>query len=156
MDMYDSLFSPSCVLNEQIARQMFEVLPEGGPVMAIFDRSGHIWPSDSERWGKLHISESFLEDLANTIDDGVEPVITGIGDCSVVGIQLATERTNCGYVVVALEQCSPESILINIGLIETIFSQLTLIGRLIEKNSQLYELQMKHFSAQGEHVVSSN
>jgi hypothetical protein len=156
MDMYDSLFSPSCVLNEQIARQMFEILPEGGPIMAIFDRSGHIWPSDSERWAKLQISESFLGDLANTIDDGAEPVITGMGDCGVVGIQLATEKTNCGYAVVALEQYSPESILINIGLLETLFGQLSLIGRLIEKNSQLYELQMKHFSAQGEREMSSN
>ncbi len=156
MDMYDSLFSTSCVLNEQIARQLFEVLPEGGPIMAIFDRSGHIWPSDSERWSKLNISESFLDDLANTIDDGVEPVITGIGECSVVGIQLATERTNCGYVAIALEQYSPESTLINIGLLETLFSQLSLIGRLIEKNSQLYELQMKHFSPQSASEVSRN
>jgi hypothetical protein len=26
MDMYDWLYSPSCALNEQIARQLFEVL----------------------------------------------------------------------------------------------------------------------------------
>ena len=73
-----------------------------------------------------------------------------MGDCGVVGIQLTTEKTNCGYAVVALEQYSPESILVNIGLLETLFGQLSLIGRLIEKNSQLYELQMKHFSEQVE------
>ena len=28
MDMYDSLFYPGCVLNEQIARQIFDILPE--------------------------------------------------------------------------------------------------------------------------------
>jgi len=42
------------------------------------------------------------------------------------------------------------------GDLETLFGQLSLIGRLIEKNSQLYELQMKHFSAQAEPEMSSN
>jgi hypothetical protein len=37
MDMYDSLFSSNSVLNEQIACQLFEVLPDQGPIMVIMN-----------------------------------------------------------------------------------------------------------------------
>jgi len=156
MDMYDSLFSPSCVLNEQIARQMFEVLSEQSPVMVIVDRDGHFWPSDSERFSKLNISESFLKELQVKIDDGAEPVVTQVDDCSIIAAQLATERTNCGYVLIALPQYSPESTLANIDLIETLLNQVGLIARLIEKNNLLYELQMKQLSTYSQSETGSN
>jgi len=156
MDIYDSLFSPSCVLNEQVARQMFEVLSEQGPVVVIVDRDGHFWPSDTERFSKLNISESFLKELQTKVDDGAEPVVTQANDCSIIAAQLATERTNCGYVIIALPQYSPESTLINIDLIEMLISQIGLIARLIEKNNFLYELQMKHFDMHSRSEIASN
>lgn len=156
MDMYESLSSPSCVLNEQVARQMFEVLTEQGPVMVIVDREGHYWPSDSERYSKLNISELFLKELAAKIDDGVEPVVTQVDDCSIVAAQLATERTDCGYVLIALPQYSPESTLANIDLIEILLNQVNVIAKLIEKNSLLYELQMKQFSTYSQSEMGSN
>lgn len=154
MDMYDSLFSAGCVLNEQIARQIFDILPEGGPVMVITDKDGNFWPSDSERFSKLNISESFLKEIRTKIDDGAEPVITQADDCSIIAAQLATEQTNCGYVIVALPQYGPESTLINTDLIEILLNQISLIAKLIEKNNLLYELQMKQFSVYGQSASS--
>ena len=154
MDMYDSLFSPGSVLNEQIARQIFDILPEGGPVMVITDKDGNFWPSDSERFSKLNISESFLKEIRTKIDDGAEPVITQVDDCSIIATQLATEQTNCGYVIVALPQYGPESTLINTDLIEILLNQINLIAKLIEKNNLLYELQMKQFSVYGRSASS--
>ena len=156
MDMYDSLFSPGGVLNEQIARQIFDILPERGPVIVIMDRDGNCWPSDSEEFSKLNISESFLRELADKIDDGVEPVVTQVDDCGVVAAQLATEQTNCGYVIIALPRYSPESTLINIDLIEILLNQIGLIAKLIEKNNLLYELQMKRYSVYGRGETASN
>jgi Trk K+ transport system NAD-binding subunit len=156
MDMYDSLFSPGHLLNEQIARQVFDVLPEQGPVMVIIDREGNCWPSDSERFSEMNISESFLEELCAKIDDGAEPVVTQVNDCSIIAAQLTTEQTNCGYVIIALPQYSPESTLANIDLIEILLSQVSLIARLIEKNGLLYELQMKHFSGYEQSGISLN
>ena len=150
MDMYDSFFSPSCVLNEQIARQIFNILPERGPIMVITDRDGHFWPSDSEEFSKLNISESFLKELRTKIDDGAEPVVTQVDDYSIIAAQLATEQTNCGYVIIALPQYSPESTLINIDLIEILLNQINLIAKLIEKNNLLYELQMKQYNVYGQ------
>ena len=154
MNMYDSLFSSSCALNEQMARQIFDILPERGPVMIIMDRKGNCWPSDSERFSALNINASFLREVCDKIDDGAEPVVTQIDDCSIVAAQLATERTNCGYVVIALPKYSPESTLVNIDLVEIVLNQTGLIARLIEKNNLLYELQMKQSPGSPAYVSS--
>ena len=156
MDMYDSLFSPSGVLNEQIARQIFDILPEQGPIIVIMDRDGNCWPSDSEEFFKLNIGESLLRELCDKIDDGAEPIVTQANDFSIIAKQLATERTNCGYVIIALPQYSPESTLINIDLIEILLNQIGLIARLIEKNNLLYELQMKQFNLYSQSEIASN
>ena len=145
MNVYESSSSRNFVLNEQIARQIFEVLPERGPLMLIMDRDGNNWPSDSAELAKLDMSESFLKELCAKIDDGAEPVVTQVNDCSIIAAQLATEHTNCGYVLVALPQYSPESTLINIDLIEIVLNQLGLIARLIEKNNLIHEVQMKQY-----------
>lgn len=145
MDIYESLLSQTFVLNEQIARQLFEVLPEQGPVILIMDRNGNIWPSDSDEFSKLNISESHLKELRSKIDDGVEPVITYTNECSIIASQLATERSNCGYVIIALPLYSPESTLVNITLIETLLNQFNLIAKLLEKNNRLYESQTRNY-----------
>lgn len=156
MDIYESLCSPSFVLTEQIAGQIFDVLPERGPIVVIIDREGNNWPSDPEEFAKLNISESFLKELCAKIDDGAEPVVTGADECSVIAAQLATERSNCGYVIVALPQYSPESTLVNIDLIEMILNQVNLIAKLIEKNNLLYEVQMKHYRVCGQSEIALN
>ena len=156
MDIHESLSSPGFMLNEQIARQVFDVLPERGPIMLIMDRDGNSWPSDSEEFAKLKISESFLKELRAKIDDGAEPVVTQVNDCSIIAAQLATERSNCGYVIIALSKYSPESTLINIELIETLLNQIGLIAKLIEKNNLLYEVQMKQYRLCNQSEIASN
>jgi len=156
MDIYESLFSPGFMLTEQIARQIFEVLPEGRATIVFMDTDGNSWCSDPEEFAKLNISESFLKELCAKIDDGAEPVVTGTDDCSVIAAQLATERSNCGYVIIALPQYSPESVLINIDLIEMLLNQIGLIAKLIEKNNLLYEVQMKHYRVCGQSEIACN
>jgi hypothetical protein len=143
MDIYDSLLSPSFVLNEQIARQLFEVLPEQGPMIIIMDRNGHLWPSDSQEFARLNVSDSLLKEICVKIDDGAEPVITQVNDCSIIAAQLITGRSNCGFIFIALPQYSPESTLSNINLIETLLHQFNLIAKLLETNNLLLEAQMQ-------------
>jgi hypothetical protein len=156
MEIYESLFSTGFVLNEQIAREIFEILPEQGPVMIIMDRDGNSWPSDSAQFAKLNINESFLKRLCATIDDGAEPVVTGVNDCSVIGTQLATDQSNCGYVIIALPKYSPESTLVNIDLIEILLNLTCLIAKLIEKNKLLQEVQMKHYRIYSKSEIATN
>ena len=146
MDTCESLLSQSNTLNEQIAQEIFDILPEDGPIIIIFNRDGDRWQSDPEKSSKLNINESFLKGLCAKIDDGAEPVITQVNDFGVVAAQLAAEQTNCGYVIIALPQYSPESTLINIALIEMLLNQIGLIAKLVEKNNLAYELQMKQLS----------
>lgn len=143
MDVYSPLFYPDCELNEQIARQLSDIMPENGPVMAILDRDGNCWASDSEKFSELNIAESLLKELCGKIDDGDEPIVTQVNDFSIVAAQLATEKSNCGYVIIALPKYSPESTLINIDLIEILLNQIGLIAALIEKNTSLYKLQSR-------------
>ena len=143
MDIYESQLSQSSVLNERIAGEIFGILPEDGPLLIIVGRDGNYWLNNSAKFSRLNISESFLKGLCAKIDDGAEPVVTQVNDFGVVAAQLATEETNCGYVIIALPQYSSESTLINIGLIEILLNQIGLIAKLVEKNGLAYELQTK-------------
>ena len=156
MNLHESVLSPGFVLNEQIARQVFEFLPEQGMILLITDKNGHSWPSDSDEYAKLNISEQFLKELCAKIDDGVEPVVTQIDDCSIVAAQLATERSNYGYVIIALPLNGQEPTLININLLEMLLGQFSLIAKLIEKNNLLYEVQMKHYRMCSQSEIASN
>jgi len=156
MDISQSLSSPGFMLTDQITRQIFEVLPERGPLLVIMDTNGNSQPSDPEEFAKLNISESFLKEICVTIDDGAEPVITNSNDCSIVAGQLATEDSNYGYVFVVLPQYNPESTLLNIDLIEMLLNQIGLIARLIEKNNFHYEVQMKHYQICGQSEAALN
>lgn len=156
MDTYDSMFAPSYVLNEQVARHIFETLPEQGPVIAIVDRAGNCWPSSSEEFSELNINESMLKDLCAKVDDGAEPVLTHANGASIATAQLATDQTNCGYVIVALPQYSPESTLTHIDLIETLFNQITMIAKLIERNRFLCELQARQYAPHRQSHAPSN
>ena len=156
MEMYEPLCSPGFILVEQIAQQIFEVVPEQGPIVIVIDRDGNNWSSEPEEFAKLNISESFLKALCAKIDDGVEPVIAGADECSVIAAQLATERCNYGYVIIALPQYSPESTLVNIELIEMLLNQIGLIAKLVEKNNILYEVQMKHYRVCGQSEIALN
>jgi len=156
MDTYESLLSESNTLNEQIAREIFDILPEDGPIIIIFNRDGDRWQRDPEKSSRLNISESFLKGICAKIDDGAEPVVTQVNDFGVVAAQLATEQTNCGYVIIALPQYSPESTLINISLIEMLLNQIGLIANLIEKNNLVFELQTKQFGMYSYGDIASN
>jgi len=156
MNIYESLSSPGFMLNEQIARQVFEILPESGPLVMIMDTEGNSWPSNSDDFAKLNISESFFKRICAKIDDGAEPVVAQTDDCTVVGAQLTTDRSNCGYAIIALPQYSPESTLANIDLIEMVLNQLGLIAALIEKNNLRFEAQMKHYRTCAQSEIASN
>jgi hypothetical protein len=156
MDMCDATISATHLLNEQIARQVFDVLPERGPVLLLLDRDGSCWPSNPEELARLNLSDAFLKDLRAKVDDGAEPVITQVGDASVTIAQLSTDRTNCGYVVVILSRHSAESTLADIDLVEALLNQIALIARLIEKSSMLTKSHVSHYAAYSASVAASN
>ena len=159
MKTNDFLFSEGFSLNEQIARQMFEAIPKDGPLIVLTDRKGACYPSSSSWFSELAIEKDFFRKLEERIDDGQEPLITQKKNCTVVAKQLTTDRTNCGYAFVILDNCTPESALVNIELVEMVLSQMEIIARLIEKNTLLYEFRMRSFPGSPENIkteISAN
>jgi len=156
MDIFDSMFSKSSVLSEQLVPQIFDILPEDGPFMVIMDSEGNLWSSSEEEFSKLSIDVSFLKELRARVDDGMEPVTTQVENISVTAAQLVTEQNNYGYVFIVLPQYSPELTLINIDLIEALLNQTALITDLVEKNNQLLELQLKLDSLYHSGITPSN
>ena len=146
MDTYDAMFSASYVLNERIARQVFEVLPERAPVVAIIDRQGNCWPSDSEAFARVCLDEGVLHDLRTMVDDGVEPAVAQLADVEVTAMQLATEQTNCGYVVVVVPRTDAK-VPTEADLVETLLSQIALVARLVETNSLITQARTEPYSA---------
>ena len=122
--------------------------------MIIMDREGNYWPSNSERFSKLNISEAFIQDICGKVDDGAEPIITQSENCSIVATQLATNKTNCGYVLLFLPKYNPESTLANADLLEMLLNQMNLIAKLVEKNCQLYELKTKYMPGTSAYMSS--
>ena len=142
MDICDAPVSTTRALTEQIARQLFDVLPERGPVLLIMARDGHCWSSDAEELARLALDPVLLKDPRAKVDDGAEPVVTRIGDTSGTVAQLATDRTNCGYVVVALPKCGAEPTVPHIDLVEVLVNQIALIARLIEQANTIARTQV--------------
>ena len=156
MDISKSLYCPLYTLTERIASQIFEFLPDKGPLLIIMDTNGNSLPSDPEEFSRLNISESFLKEVCFTINDGVEPVVTSSNDYSIIAGQLATEEHNYGYVFVVLPQYNPELTLLNIDLIEILLNQIGLVAKLIEKNDLHYEVQLKQYRICGQSKAALN
>ncbi|MFA5554569.1 MAG: hypothetical protein WCZ89_03605 [Phycisphaerae bacterium] len=154
MNMFDTFFSPNSRLNDQIARQVFDSLPENGPIMLIAGRDGNFWPSDSQALVDMRIDDSVLQQLWSKIDDGAEPIITQNNECIIAASALATDNTNCGYIALVLPKHQPEAALANSDLIEIVMNQINLIAKLIEKNTKLYELQMRQQPLNPDYIYS--
>jgi hypothetical protein len=150
------MLSRPFVMNEQVAEQIFETIPQQGLVALIIDTYGKIWPSDSEYFQKLNIREDLLKEICRKIDDGQEPVVTHENNCGVVASQLSTDKNNCGYIIIVLPQYTPESIMADINLIEVLLNQFNLIASLIENNNRFFELQANRYKADSFDIITLN
>ncbi len=156
MDMYDAMFSAGYLLCERIARQVFDVLAENGPILAIMDRSGNCWASDTEAFDRHNPGETVLEDLWDKVDDGLEPAFATTDKGIVVTAQLATEQTNCGYLVLILSPHDSVWTRDHMNLAEALFGQIGLVARLIETTTLLSDTHVKCYSVYGTSEAPAN
>ena len=145
MDTCDTTFSTGLSLNEQTARQVFDVLPEEGVVVVIMDRDGTRWLSDSEAFDRLGLDEALIAELRARVDDGVEPVVTRLGHASIAMAQLTTGHTNCGYAMVVLPRSAGKRGVSDVNLLEACLGQIALIARLTERNRQLMKTRAAYY-----------
>ncbi|OHB65097.1 MAG: hypothetical protein A2Y77_00395 [Planctomycetes bacterium RBG_13_62_9] len=156
MDTCDMMFSAGHVLSEQVARQVFDALPEQGVVVAIVGHDGTRWQSQPEELSRLGVDEAVLAELRARVDDGAEPAVVRLGDASVTMAQLTTEHTNCGYAIVAVSRSLAKPAVADIALLEAFLSQVSLVARLIERNSLLADTQIGCLREPGASASSLN
>ena len=149
MDACDAVFSATYALNEQIARAVFEALPDGGPVVAIMDGEGHSWVSDAAAFARVNLAEPFLDDLCAAVDDGIEPVTVRAGETSVTVTQLTTEQTHCGYLVLVTPRPDERTSAVERDLVEALLGQILLAANLIEARCLLSDTQVRCYGAYG-------
>jgi len=156
MDACNAVLSAVDGLNEQVARQVFEAVPESGLVLAILDRRGNCWPSDSDAFSRLGLDETLLNALCARVDDGVDPARVSVGDAVVTVTQLATEQTNCGYLVLVEPPRGGDPTRASQDLVEVLFSQISLVARLVEQQGRISDAQVNCYSAYGTRRAPAN
>lgn len=156
MNINNSMISRPFALNDQVAAQIFETIPQQALVAFIIDTNGKIWPSDSVEFHKLNIREDLLKEICRKIDDGAEPVVTFENDCGFVATQFSTENSYCGYSILALPHYTTEFIMANLILFDILLNQFNLIATLIEKNNLFYEIQANRYRADSLDIITLN
>ncbi|HSV27386.1 MAG TPA: hypothetical protein VLH60_05785 [Sedimentisphaerales bacterium] len=135
MNLFDAISTSSDIVTGRIASQIFSVLPEDGPGIAIIDRHGHRYTSEPELLGGHGISDEKVRDVCSRVDDGYEPVIAGSEGTTLICTHLSTDRCNYGYVILVMDGYCPVAAVANMPLVEMVLAQLTLIARLMEGHS---------------------
>ena len=143
MNIYDSLFSSSAMLNEQLARIVFDFTCPDGPLIAILDHDGLCRVSDESVFEQIFADKPFLDRICANIDDGDDPLIVPVSGYTIIAAQLVAEDVNCGYLIIALKNSSCDDQLPSLGLIELLVNQFTAIAELAAKNNRLHHLQLK-------------
>ena len=146
MDMFDSLFSFSSMLNEQVSKELCGIYADQSTVFVILDDEGNHWTSDEDTYSRIFSEQPVIDDLRTKIADGYEPVVSQIDDSCIVASQLGTDDVHCGYIFMILPGYTADTTLANMDMIELMINQVLLIAGLIDKNNKLHHLYLKQQS----------
>src|SRR6056297_2694798 len=103
MDIFESLFSSSHMLNEQLMGELRDVLPEDSISVAIMDQEGNLWASDEASIEQAMIADQ-IDAIRGRIDDGDDPLVIERGSLLVAGTELAGENVSCGHVFLIIDR----------------------------------------------------
>ena len=134
------------MLNEQLARIIFDFTGPDGPLVAILDPDGCYRASDELVFEQIFADESLLEKMCVSIDDGDDPLVVAVDGYVIIATQLIAEDVNCGYLIIALENGDSGNKLPNSGLVELLVNQFMAIASLAAKNNRLHHMQLKELS----------
>jgi hypothetical protein len=143
MNIYDSLFSSSAMLNEQLARIIFEFTGPDGPFITILGPDELCRTNNESVFEQIFADKLFLGRICANIDDGNDPLVVPVDGYTIIAAQLIAEDVNCGYLIVALENSGRDDQLPHPGLVELLVNQFTAIAELAAKNNRLHHLQLK-------------
>jgi hypothetical protein len=145
-ELYKSLVSGADMLTEQLKGHLFGMTEMEGPVLVLVDERRQWCANHPGRMSFLDEHPELLQTLCGQMDDGCDPCVYDVDGGCLVGTQLATEITPCGYFLIFLPGYRGEMIQANMDLFELLLAQTQLICQLTEKNNQLHRLQLTGMS----------
>ena len=145
-NLYKSLLSSADTLTEQLKGHLFGMTELEGPVLIFVDEQHQFCANHPSRISFLSETPDLLSAICRQIDDGYDPCAYEVEDGCIVGTQLATETTHCGYFLIFLPGYRSETLQANMDLFELLLAQTQLVCQLIEKNNQLHHLQLTGMS----------
>lgn len=145
-ELYKSLLSGAEMLAEQLKGHLFEMTELEGPVLILVDERGQWCANHPSRTSFLDEHPELLQAMCGQMDDGCDPCVYDVDGGCLVGTQLATEATPCGYFLIFLPGYRGQTVQANMDLFELLLAQTQLICQLIEKNNQLHHLQLTGMS----------
>lgn len=145
-ELYKSLLSGANMLTEQLKGHLFEMTELEGPVLILVDEQYRHCANHPSRVSFLSETPETLSTICRQIDDGYEPCTFEIEGGCVVGAQLATETTHCGYFLIFLPGYRSQAVQANMDLFELLLAQTQLICQLIEKNNRLHHRHLTGMS----------
>ena len=138
MGIFDDLFSSTAMLNEQLSRDVLDIIPENSFSLAIIDSDGSVWTNDQTIFGEETEKPQFMSRICQRIGDGAEVVLTNIGETTLLASDIQVDTKICGYVILAIPNSSPSSVLSNIDIFEFALRQISLHASVIHKNNSLH------------------
>lgn len=145
-NLYKSLLSSADTLTEQLKGHLFGTTELEGPILIFVDEQHQFCANHPSRVSFLNEAPEIISTICGQIDDGYEPCAYEVEGGCLVGSQLATERTHCGYFLIFLPGYRGETVQANMDLFELILAQTQLICQLTEKNNQLHHQQLTGMS----------
>jgi hypothetical protein len=155
-NLYQSLFSDPQMPVEQFKREVFTLTDPEGPVLIFVDDRYQPYANHAGRAAFLYENPEILPALCQQIDDGCDPCVYPVKGGCIVGTQMATEQSHCGYFLVFLPGYTSQTVQSNMDMAELLVAQAQLIFQLIEKNNQLHCLQLSHLSRSSQRLDAGN
>ena len=147
-ELYKSLISGTETLMAQLQGHLFGMTEPEGPVLILVDHQRQYRLNHPGRAGFLQDDPDILSSLCEQIDDGYDPCVYAVEGGVVIGTQLATETTDCGYLLIFIPGYLTETVQENMDLFEIILAQTQVICHLLEKNNQFHHAQLSGLSKQ--------
>jgi len=154
-ELYKSLISGTETLMGQLQGHLFGMTEPEGPVLILVNSQRQYSMNHPGRVQFLQEGPEILSAICEQIDDGYDPCVCAVDGGAVIGVQLATEYTDCGYLLIFMPGYQTDTIERNMDLFELVLAQTQVICHLLEKNNQLHQVHLSGMSRQSS-VLCSN
>ncbi|MBM4103835.1 MAG: hypothetical protein FJ263_07265 [Planctomycetes bacterium] len=146
--LYQSILSSSQTLLGQIGRAVLAEQADFGPFWVLLDDQRAVCAGDEQRLAEMIDDIASLHPFCSRVDDGFESVMCPAKDGVIAIGHLGTERTHCGYALLALPGYTADTAHANAAMIEMLLGQMNLLADVMEKNNLFHQEHLSRLSKQ--------